>query len=382
MKIAVPRQTQQGETRVPLVPGVIRKLKDLGAQVLVESGAGMGAHFGDGDYHRAGATILTGESSAWALGEVVVTIHPPAPHQAEKMSNGAVLVGLLAPLNHRKVINTLAQRGVTSFSMEFMPRVSRAQPMDVLSSQANISGYMTVVLAAGVCSKMFPMMITAAGTAAPAKVFVIGAGVAGLQAIATAKRLGAVVEAYDVRPVVKEQVLSVGGRFVELPSTPQDVQTADGYAKAQTEEQRNQQIQLMAKHVIASDAVITTAAVFGKDPPMLIPQEVADQMKPGSVIVDLAADPGVGRGNCQATKPGACYTTKNGVIVEGSTNLPARVPVHSSQLFANNVVAFLKEIVHRGGRLELSIEDQIQNALLVTHRGQVVHTLVLQDQHS
>lgn len=379
MKIAVPRQTQSHEARVPLVPAVIKKLTTLGAQVLVESRAGMGSHHGDGDFHQAGAMVLTGSASAWEQGNVVVTINPPSLEQAQQMQEGSVLVGMLAPFHHRRVVDVLAQRGVTAFALEFLPRISRAQPMDALSSQSNVAGYMTAVLAASACPKMFPMMITAAGTLAPTRVFVIGAGVAGLQAIATAKRLGAIVEAYDVRPTVKEQVQSVGGRFVqlELPTTKASVQTTDGYARQQTPEERRQQIELMAKHVIAADVVITTAAVFGKDPPMLIPQSVVDQMRSGSVIVDLAADPAVGRGNCEATKPGVRHTTKSGVVIEGSTNLPALVPVHSSQLYANNAVAFLEQILPGDGRIELDLEDEIQESTLVTHQGQVVHTLVL-----
>jgi len=378
MKIAVPKQTQEKETRVALVPASVKKLVELGVTVLVESGAGAGSHHSDDAFHQAGATILTGDGSAWAQGDVVVTIHSPNVQQAKQMQYGAVLVGMVAPSHHIKPLKALAQSGVTVFSLEWMPRISRAQPMDVLSSQGNVSGYMAVVLGAMKCPKMFPMMITAAGTLAPAKVFVIGAGVAGLQAIATAKRLGAVVEAYDVRPSVKEQIQSVGGRFVELPTSDSQGQTADGYAKGQTDQQRQQQIELMSQHVIGADVVITTAAVFGKDPPLLIPQSVVDQMRSGSVIVDLAADVGAGRGNCEATMPGTCHTTKNGVTIEGTRNLPTLAPSHSSQLYANNMVAFLREILPGEGRLELNLADEIQKAVLVTHQGQIVHSAVLQ----
>lgn len=378
MKISVPKQDQQGETRVPVVPAVVKKLAALGADVLVDAGAGVGSHHTDTAYTAAGATVLAGDQSAWEQGDIVVTIHPPTPEQAAKLKEGSVLIGMLSPLRHPKVVDALVARGVTSFAMEFVPRISRAQPMDALSSQANVGGYMAAVLAAGACPKMFPMMITAAGTLAPSKVFVIGAGVAGLQAIATAKRLGAVVEAYDVRPVVKEQVQSVGGRFVELPTTKQDAQTAGGYARQQTDDDRRRQVELMAKHVIGADAVITTAAIFGKAPPMLIPGDLVVQMKPGSVIVDLAADAQAGRGNCEVTKPRQRYTTENGVVIEGSDNLPAMAPVHSSQLYANNIIAFLKEILPGEGKLELNLEDEIQKTSLITHQGRIVHTLVLQ----
>ncbi len=378
MKLAFPRQDQANETRTPVVPPVIKKLVGLGAEVLVESAIGTRANFADSAYHQGGATILTGNRSAWEQGDVVVTIHPPTPDQAGRMQEGAVLIGMLAPLREPELMHTLAKRGVTCFSLELLPRISRAQPMDVLSSQANIAGYIAAVLAAGACPKMFPMMITAAGTLAPSKVFVIGAGVAGLQAIATAKRLGAIVEAYDVRAVVKEQVQSVGGRFVELPTALGDAQTEGGYAKQQTQEQRQQQVDLMAKHVTGADAVITTAAVFGKDPPLLIPQTVVDQMKPGSVVVDLAADEQVGRGNCEATKAGQRYTNANGVTLEGTTNLPSLVPVHSSQMLANNVLAFLKQVVSDDGQLQLDLDDPIQKETLVAHQGRVVHPLLRQ----
>jgi len=378
MKISVPKQTQPGETRAPLVPAVVKKLTQRGVEVAVESAAGKGSRHGDGAYHQAGATILTGNASAWSQGQIVVTINPPTPQQAEQISQGSVLIGMLDPSNHPEVLRGLAKRGVTAFSLEFVPRISRAQPMDALSSQANVAGYMAAVLAAGACPKMFPMMITAAGTLAPAKVFVIGAGVAGLQAIATAKRLGAVVEAYDVRPVVKEQVQSVGGRFVELPSTNQETQTAGGYAKQQSEDDRQRQVELMTKHVTGADVVITTAAIFGKKPPLLIPQETVDQMNPGSVIIDLAADTEAGRGNCQATKPGQRYTTDNGVIIEGNANLAALAPVHSSQLYANNVYAFLQEILQEDGQFKLNLDDEIQKGALITHQGHIVHPLVLE----
>jgi len=377
MKLTIPKQNQPGEARVPLVPALVGKLTALGVQVLVETGAGLGAYHSDEDYQQAGATILAEAGEAWSTGEVVVTVAPPTPPQASQMREEAVLLGMLEPLKQQEVVRVLAQQGVTSFSMEFVPRITRAQPMDVLSSQANVAGYVAVLLAAHACPKMFPMMITAAGTIAPTRVFVIGAGVAGLQAIATAKRLGAIVEAYDVRPVVKEQVQSVGGRFVELPTTRPDAQTSGGYAKQQSDDERQRQIELMAKHVVGADVVISTAAVFGKAPPLLIPKTVVKQMKPGSVIVDLAADAQAQRGNCEATRPGKRTTTKNGVTIEGCTNLPALAPVHSSQLYANNVFAFLKEILPGDGWLKLDLEDEIQKALLMTHQGNIVHTMVL-----
>lgn len=378
MKITVPKQSQTGETRVPLVPRVVKQLVAMGIEVVIEAGAGKGAYHGDTDYEAAGATVTGDSGSVWSEGDVVITIHPPTAVEAGHMRKEAVLIGLLSPLANPEVMDTLAQREVTSFSLEFVPRISRAQPMDALSSQANVAGYVAVVLAASACPKMFPMMITAAGTIAPSRVFVIGAGVAGLQAIATAKRLGAVVEAYDVRPAVKEQVQSVGGRFVELPTTKQDAQTTGGYAKQQSAEERQQQVELMGKHVVGADVVITTAAVFGKAPPLLIPKDLVKKMHAGSVIVDLAADERAGRGNCEATRPGKRFTTKNGVMIEGTTNFPALASVHSSQLYANNVLAFLKEIVKDEGRLALDLDDEIQKGSLMTHQGHLVNTVVLE----
>ena len=378
MKISVPKQNLPGETRVPLVPAVVKKLIGLGAEVAIDPGAGVGSFQDDDAYRSAGAVVLDEQGSAWTRGDIVVTIHPPTPTQADEVREGAVVVGMLAPLRNPEVIDTLATRGVTAFSLEFLPRISRAQAMDVLTSQANVAGYQAVVLGAGACSKMFPMMITAAGTLAPTKVFVIGAGVAGLAAIATAKRLGAVVEAYDVRPEVKEQVQSVGGRFVELPTDTTDTQTAGGYAKQQTEDDRHRQVELMARHVAASDVVITTAAVFGRQPPLLIPTDTVGQMRAGSVIIDLAADTEAGRGNCEATKPGQRYTTPNGVVIEGATNLPALAPAHSSQLYANNMLAFLKEILSDGDGPTLDLEDDIQKATLITHGGHIVNPMVLE----
>jgi proton-translocating NAD(P)+ transhydrogenase subunit alpha len=383
MKIVTPTQRSPGETRVALTPAAVKKLVAKGVHVTVEAGAGVAAHHSDDEYRQAGADVATPGDPAelWAQADLLVTIAPPEVAQAKSLRQGAVLVGMLAPLKHADLIRTLAQRQVTAFSMEFVPRISRAQSMDVLSSQASVAGYMAVVRAAQQCPKMFPMMITAAGTIAPARVLVIGAGVAGLQAIATAKRLGAVVEAYDIRAAVKEQVQSLGARFVELPMESADAETAGGYAKEQSDEQRRKQAELMAKHVTGADCVISTAAVFGKAPPMLIPKDVVAQMKPGAVLVDLAADPDAGRGNCEVTKPGQRYTSDNGVVVDGTLNLPALVPVHASQMYANNMLAFLSEIIktHDGdAQVTLDLEDEVQKGAAITHGGDVVNDMVKQ----
>jgi NAD(P) transhydrogenase subunit alpha len=377
MKLAVPRQLTVGESRVALTPQVVKKLAGAGLEVLIESGAGVGAHHDDASYTEAGGVIVASSEAAslWQQADLVVTIDPPDAEQIGQLRRGAVLIGMLAPLSNTDTVTALTASGITSFSMEFIPRISRAQPMDVLSSQANIAGYKAVLMAANAGSKIYPMMITAAGTMAPSRVLVIGAGVAGLQAIATAKRLGAIVEAYDVRPVVKEQVQSLGARFVELPIETGDAQTEGGYAKEQSDEQRRKQAELMAKHVIGADAVITTAAVFGKAPPLLITRDVVERMRSGAVIVDMAADADAGRGNCELTEPGKDITTTGGVLIIGRTNLPALVPVHASQAYAHNMHALLKELIV-DGQIKLDFEDEIQKGAAITHDGQIVNEMV------
>ena len=373
MRLAAVKQTNECETRVALTPAVAKRLAGMKVDVVVESGAGAAAGASDQAYRDAGATVV--DQPAWGEGDVVVTIAPPTPEQAAMVREGATLIGMLAPLANLDTIRTLAQRNVTALAMEFIPRISRAQAMDALSSQANIGGYKAVVLAAEACPKMFPMMITAAGTIAPARVVVLGVGVAGLQAIATAKRLGAVVEANDVRAATKEQVQSLGARFIELPIA-QDDKASGGYAKELTDEQKKQQQELIAKHIAAADAVIATAAIFGKAPPLLIPADVVNRMAPGSVIVDLAASPAHGRGNCELTKPGERTVTSGGVTIIGYANLPALVPVHASQVYANNVLNLLKEMVSKEGQLQLNLDDEIQKGAIITHGGAVVNEMV------
>ncbi len=374
MNIAVPKQIQPGETRVPLTPAVVKKFVAMGVQVQIDPGAGLASAANDQDYLDAGATLST-DGSLWSNANLVITLEPPGLEQAKKIKPDSVLIGLLAPLAQAELIGVLCENKVTSFAMEFLPRISRAQSMDVLSSQASIGGYKAALLAAEHCPKMMPMMITAAGTLAPGRIFVIGAGVAGLQAIATGKRLGAVVEAFDVRSVTKEQIQSLGARFVELPTTGQDDQATGGYAKEQTDQERQKQSALMSRHVIGADAVISTAAVFGKAPPILIPADTVGQMKPGSVIVDLAANIEYSHGNCECTKPGQTYTTDNGVVIIGETNLPTLLPLSASQVYANNMHAFCSEIIE-DGHLKLNLDDEIQNTAAITHDGQIVNDMV------
>ena len=381
MQLGVPKQTRAGETRAALVPAVVKRLVAGGMDLVVESGAGEAAHAADVDYEQAGAQIVAeGDDLALEVWEsdVVVTIETPNARQINAMRAGSLLVGMLAPLQNLEWVKKLAEQKVTSLSMEFVPRISRAQSMDVLSSQANIGGYKAVLLAADRCPKMFPMMITAAGTLAPAKVFIIGAGVAGLQAIATATRLGAVVEAFDVRTATKEQVQSLGARFVELKVAA--AEATGGYAGEQTEEERRQQQELMSRHVTGADAVVTTAAVFGKAPPLLIPADTVEQMSRGSVIVDLAASPEHGRGNCELTKPGEVYTTDHGVTIVGTTNLPALVPVHASQAYAGNMHALLREVIdfpkEGSPAFRFDLQDEIQKGAVITHEGQITNEMV------
>jgi len=391
MRIGVPRQVGEGETRAPLTPAVVQKLVEAGHAVTVEEGVGVAAGHTDQAYKDAGATVAMYSDEppleVWAETDVVVTLEVPDGRQIDAMHGQSVLIGMLRPLKHPELVKAMLRQGITAFSMEFLPRITRAQSMDVLSSQANIAGYHAVLMGAAACPKMFPMMITAAGTLAPARVFVLGAGVAGLQAIATAKRLGAVVEAYDIRPEVKEQVESLAARFVQLrPPRDEaggggddDVQQTSGkggYAAEQSEDQQKRQAELMAKHVKAADVVICTAAVFGKAPPLLVPQAVADQMQPGSVLVDMAADPDAGRGNCAATRPGETVTTKRGVTLIGELNLPARVPGHASQAYANNIHALLKEITGDEAALTLDLSDEVQAGACICHAGSVTTELV------
>ena len=367
MKVFVPNQTAEGETRVALVPAVVKKLASPTIEVLVESQAGVLSSHSDEAYRAAGARIVGPE--AWGQADMVLVVRAPDIDQVRQMRSGAVLAGMLAPHRSTDLIQALAGQGVSALALEYVPRITRAQAMDALSSQANLAGYKAVILAAERCPKIFPMLMTAAGTLQPAKVFVIGAGVAGLQAIATARRLGAIVSAYDVRPAVKEQVQSVGAKFIELPLETSAAQDAGGYARELTPEQQQKQRDLMARVVIESDVVITTAAIPGKPAPRLIPADVVQRMQLGSVIVDLAAESG---GNCELTEPGQTVQ-KNGVTIIGIANVPATVPFHASQVYANNIASLLKLILTKEGALNIDTADEVIAGALLCHGGQVVH---------
>jgi NAD(P) transhydrogenase subunit alpha len=367
MKVFVPNQNGSGESRVALVPAAIKKLVTPALQVLVESHAGAGSSHLDSAYQAAGATIVGAEG--WSDADIVLVVHSPTSEQVRGMKAGAVLAGMLAPHRNIELVQLLAQQNISAMALEYLPRITRAQAMDTLSSQANIAGYKAVILAAERSPKIFPMLMTAAGTLQPAKVFVIGAGVAGLQAIATAKRLGALVSAYDVRAAVKEQVQSVGAKFVELPLETTSAQGQGGYAKELTPEQQHKQQELMARVVVESDVVITTAAIPGKPAPRLIPASVVEKMQPGSVIVDLAAESG---GNCELTEPGQ-IVQKHGVTIIGIINVPGTVPFHASQVYANNLANLLKLLITKEGELKIDTTDEVIAGILLTHAGQVVH---------
>ena len=378
MRVGIPRETYPGETRVATTPAALQQLERVGVEAVVESGAGAAAGFADDAYAEKGAKVGSREDAFGA--DVVLQVrtlgqNPDAGREdLGRFRAGQVLIGFSNPLQRPEAARELAPTGVISFSIELMPRITRAQSMDGLSSQATVSGYRAVLLAAASLPKMFPMMTTAAGTIAPARVLVIGAGVAGLQAIATARRLGAVVEAYDVRPAVKEQVQSLGAKFVELDLESEDAETASGYAKEMSEDFLRRQRELLARVVAGSDAVITTAQVQGKKAPVIVTPDMVAGMQKGSVIVDLAAEQG---GNCELSRPDEEVLTDNGVQVLGPTNLPASAPFHASQMYAKNLANFLQLLV-KDGQLVIDMEDEIVDGTIVTRDGRVVCTRVLE----
>ena len=361
MKVGVPKETAPGERRVALVPDSVKRLTEAGVEVLVETEAGEQAGFLDPAYTEAGASIGSDAFEA----DVVCKVQRPSEQEIAKLSDGQVLIALLAPLVDSELVQALATRRATAFSMDSIPRITRAQPMDALSSQSTVSGYKGTLIAADHLPKFMPMLTTAAGTIPPARVLVLGAGVAGLQAIATARRLGAVVSAFDVRPAVKEQVESLGATFLEL-----DVEGAEGvggYAVALAEDQHEREQELIGRHVQESDAVITTALIPGRPAPVLITADAVRGMRPGSVIVDLAAEAG---GNCELTKPGETIV-ENGVTIVGELNLPSSMPLHASQMYSRNVWTFLDHLLEEG-ELRLDFEDEITRETCVTHEGRVL----------
>ena len=367
VKIGVPSETLQGERRVALVPDGASRLAGYGLEVIVQSGAGAAAGFCDDAYREAGALVEADRKALLAAADVVLAVQPLVIEDVAGLKSGAVTISFLQPATQGAVVEALAAQGVTAFSLELLPRISRAQSMDALSSQASLSGYKAVLMAANRLAKFFPMLMTAAGTIPPARVLVLGAGVAGLQAIATARRLGAVVEAYDVRPAVREEVASLGARFLELELEAQEGQ--GGYAREQSEEFLARQRELLTERVAAADVVITTAAIPGRRAPLLVTSPMVRGMRRGSVIVDLAAETG---GNCELTQPGLVADV-DGVWVDGTVNVPSTVAQHASQLYSRNLTNLLEHLIE-GGELRVDFEDEITQGACVTYGGEIVNS--------
>ena len=366
MKIAIAKEIQVDERRVALVPDVAARLVKQGIEVWLEAGAGERAFFSDATYEEVGVKVIGDTATLWRDADIVLKVGNFEDNEVDKLREGSILIAFLNPLGNPGLVQKLSERKVTAFSMEMIPRTSRAQSMDALSSQANLAGYKSVLIAAATLPKYFPMLTTAAGTIRPAKVLVMGAGVAGLQAIATARRLGAVVEAFDIRPEVKEQVQSLGAKFVDV-TLEEDTVAEGGYAKELSEKATQHTREVLTAHVAASDVVITTAQVPGKKAPVLVTEEMVTQMKPGAVVVDLAASQG---GNCECTEAGK-DVLKHGVTIVGPINLPSSMPVHASEVYAKNLSALLKLMTTKEGELVLNFEDDIIDGACVTHNGEI-----------
>jgi NAD(P) transhydrogenase subunit alpha len=371
MRIGVPSEHGQLEHRVALTPDAVTRLAPLGVEVLVQSGAGDAAALLDSDFTDAGASIVPDGAALLAAADMVVMVTRPRDEEASAFRSGTGVIGMLQPLIHRSLVEQLRDANLTAFSLDAVPRITRSQSLDALSSQATVAGYKAVLIAAGHLPKFFPMLMTAAGTVPPARVFVLGAGVAGLQAIATARRLGAVVSAFDTRPVVREQVQSLGASFVELALDVEEGEDARGYARELSEAQVAQQQALVAKTVSESDVVITTALVPGRPAPRLVSADGVASMRTGSVIVDLAAETG---GNCELTEPGQ-VVVREGVTIVGTLNLPSTMPQHASQMYARNITSLLQLIV-TDGELTLDFDDEIVADACITHQGRIVSRLL------
>ncbi len=363
IRVAVPKETLPGENRVALIPEVVRKLAKLDVEVLLESGAGVSSHYPDDEYDAA--RIVTDTDSLYREADVVLAVQPPSADTLGKLREGSIYIGLLLPFQRLEHIKDLKDRNITSFAMELVPRISRAQSMDVLSSQAAVAGYKAVLLAANLSGKFFPMLTTAAGTIRPARVVIIGAGVAGLQAIATARRLGAIVEGYDVRAATKEQVESLGARFIDIDVAAEGT---GGYARELTDAEKQQQQAVLAEHIAAADVVITTAALPGRPSPKIIPASMVTGMKPGSVIIDLAAE---GGGNCDLTQAGE-QLDHNGVTIYGPLDVPSMLAVHASEMYAKNLLNFLTPMI-QDGQLAPDWDDEVIADSALTHAGEIRH---------
>lgn len=368
VKVFIPHEPRP-ETRVAATPETVKKMVAAGLEVAIERGAGSGSHIADDAYEAVGGHLAADAAAALAAADVVLRVNAPSPEQAGKMKEGALLIALLSPFDNLDTVSRLAAGKVSTLAMELVPRISRAQGMDALSSQASIAGYKAVLLAAHRLGKYFPLLMTAAGTITPARVVVMGAGVAGLQAVATAKRLGAVVEVSDIRPVVKEQVESLGGKFIELPEQEESGEGKGGYAKQMSEDFLRRQREIVTRHVAKANVVICTALVPGRKAPTLVTQEMVEGMASGAVIVDLAVAQG---GNCVLSEKDG-EVDHGGVLILGPSNLPAETPIDASSLYGRNVWALLELVLGEGGALQLDLEDEIIDGALLTHGGDVRH---------
>lgn len=368
IKVAVPKETAEGERRVAMESSVIAKLSKLGAEVLIEAGAGGAAHIPDSAF--TGATIVPSAAELYQQADIVLKVQPPSEAEISMLKAGCVLIGSLQPYKYPERVAALKARNITAYAMELIPRISRAQAMDVLSSQAAVTGYKAAIMGADLAPRFFPMLTTAAGTIRPSKVIVIGAGVAGLQAIATARRLGAVVEGYDVRSATKEQVQSLGAKFIELGITAEG---EGGYARELTTEEKQQQQDELAKHIATADVLITTAAVPGRPSPKIIPESTVNGMKAGAVIIDLAAE---GGGNCTLAQPGATIVHNN-VVIHAPLNIPSQVPAHASEMYAKNLLNFLAPML-KDGQYQPDFEDEVIAGALLTHAGEITNAAIRQ----
>ncbi len=372
MIVSVPKESQANESRVALTPDIVKRLVKQAVEVRVEHDAGVGASHTDADYEAAGAKVVADGDAVWREADIALRVQQPGiegRNEVALMQEGALVVGMLSPLTNVRLVRELAARKITSFSLDQLPRITRAQTMDVLSSMSTIAGYRAVLLAAAQHGKFFPMLVTAAGTVAPSKTLILGAGVAGLQAIATARRLGAVVEAFDVRPAVREQVESLGAKFVSPDAGALEAEGEGGYAKELSADQHKRELEFIHGRVKTADVVITTALIPGKPAPELITEAMLKDMRRGSVIVDLAAEMG---GNCKLSQVGETVV-RHGVTLMGPVNLPGGMPVHASQMYAKNMHSFLGLLIDKEGNLNLDFEDEIVKGTCITHEGRVVH---------
>ena len=368
MYVAIPRELNSLEPRVSATPGSVKLLIKSGLNIYIESGAGLESFISDDEYKNAGATIVSSSKDLLANADITLKVLPPSKDEIKLLKENSIFISLCQTTRELETVRLISEKSITAFSMHLIPRTTLAQKMDALSSQANIAGYKAVLIAASRLGVYMPLLMTAAGTIRPSKVLILGAGVAGLQAIATAKRLGAQVEAFDVRPVVKEQVESLGAKFIEVESGEEDGEDEGGYAKETSDEYKKKQQQLIHDHISKSDVVITTALIPGKPAPLLIPTTMVESMKPGSVIMDLAAENG---GNCELTQKDEIIN-HNQIVIDGTSNLPGSMPVHASELYSKNVSAFLTYMM-KDGQLNLDLEDEIISGALYTHQGEITH---------